>query len=134
MTIRKVIILSFLAALVSCATTVDFPISDIAPAAEGSASIKQDRNDNYEIEVNVRHLTNASRLNPPKSHYIVWIRDETGSVHNIGRLVPDRRNRASLEAVTPHRPVEIMVTAEDEDNISWPGNLVLFRAEELNLN
>ncbi|MDX9904647.1 MAG: hypothetical protein RB288_11305, partial [Bacteroidales bacterium] len=100
--------------LSSCATTVKFPVSQLAPAAEGSTKIKQDKNGNYNITVRVNYLADAERLNPPRSQYIVWVEKDDGSFQNIGILVSDRLNKAKLETTTPFPPYRILITAEDE--------------------
>ncbi len=128
-TLKRTLTIAIMVALVSCATTVKFPVSQIAPAAEGQAKIKQDRNENYKIELSVKHLAEPERLNPPSNQYIVWTLDENGSYQNIGRIVPDRRNSASLDATTPFRPVQILITAESMGNPTWPGRQILFRSD-----
>jgi hypothetical protein len=117
--------------LSSCATTVNFPVSQLAPAAEGSTKIKQDKNGNYNITVRVNYLADAERLNPPRSQYIVWVEKEDGSFQNIGILVSDRLNKARLETTTPFVPYRILITAEDEGAPTWPGTQELFRSERI---
>ncbi len=117
--------------LSSCATTVKFPVSQLAPAAEGSTKIKQDKNGNYNITVRVNYLADAERLNPPRSQYIVWVEKDDGSFQNIGILVSDRLNKAKLETTTPFPPYRILITAEDEGAVTWPGTQELFRSERI---
>ncbi|MDF1559637.1 MAG: hypothetical protein P1P83_05460 [Bacteroidales bacterium] len=117
--------------LSSCATTVTFPVSQLAPAAEGSTKIRQDKNGNYNITVRVNYLADAERLNPPRSQYIVWVEKDDGSFQNIGILVSDRLNKAKLETTTPFTPYRILITAEDEGAVTWPGPQELFRSERI---
>ena len=128
----NLLLAAFLALMLSsCATTVSFPVSQLAPAAEGSTKIRQDKNGNYNITVRVNYLADAERLNPPRSQYIVWVEKEDGSVQNIGILVSDRLNKARLETKTPFVPYRILITAEDEGVPTWPGTQELFRSERI---
>ena len=132
-TLKKAFTIAILVALASGATTIKFPVSQIAPAAEGRAKVTQDRNENYKIELSEKHHAEPERLNPPSNQYIVWTLDENGSYQNIGRLMPDRRNSASLDATTPFRPVQVLITAESQGNPTWPGKRILFRSDNLNV-
>jgi hypothetical protein len=117
----------------SCATKVVFPISDMAPAAHGTAKVKTDKNNNYQIDLTIKHLADADRLNPPKSQYVVWILTEGGVTKNLGGIVSDRSNNAKLSATTSFKPIQIFVTAEEAGNVVQPGRQELFRSKILRL-
>ena len=119
--------------LSSCATTYRFPISSIAPAADGTAKFTKDKNKNYIIDVKVKYLSNADRLIPAKRLYVVWIKTDTGDIKNIGQLMSDNKNNASLSGTTSSRPVQIFVTAEDAGNSNWPSEQEIFRIEHISL-
>jgi len=119
--------------LSSCATTYRFPISSIAPAADGTVKFTKDKNNNYIVNVKVRYLANADRLVPAKKLYVVWIKTDTGDVKNIGQLMSDNKNNASLTSTTPSKPVQIFVTAEDAGDINWPSNMEIFRIDNISL-
>ncbi len=127
--INYVILLAFLMTLGSCATNVKFPVSPIAPAAEGAATIKKDKNQNYVIELTVKYLTNPDRLIPPKQFYVVWIETDDGTNMNLGMLVSNNTNKASLRSVTSSRPSKIFITAEDAGDANIPSNQEVFRTE-----
>ena len=127
----KTIIHSFLIALLmtfgSCVTSVMFPVSQIAPAADGVAKIKRDKNNNYQIDLSVKHLSNPERLTPSRLYYVVWVETDQGSTKNIGRLVSNPSNRGSLKTSTAFNPVQIFITAEEDGDVTWPGNMEIFR-------
>ena len=132
-TLNYVLLLIFLATLGSCSTSVKFPVSSIAPAAEGVAKIKKDKNNNYAMELSVKYLANPERLNPPRKHYVVWISTDRDKSINLGMLVSDNKNKASLKSVSSSKPTQIFVTAEDAGDVKWPGSQELFRSGSLNL-
>lgn len=119
--------------LSSCATIIRFPVSSIAPAADGTVKFTKDKNKNYIVDVKFKYLTNADRLIPAKRLYVVWIKTDTGDVKNIGKLMSDNNNNASLSSTTSSRPVQIFVTAEDAGDVNWPSNQEIFRIQDISL-
>ncbi len=132
-TASKVLIMTLAVVLISCTTTVKFPVSKIAPAAEGVVKIKKDKNGNYQIDLTVKYLSNPDRLNPPRSQYIVWLLTQDSLTRNMGRLVSDNKNKARFKNATSFRPTQIFITAENDGEITSPGTQELFRSEQLSL-
>ena len=77
-TIKHLAIIGVVALMSACASTANFPVSSTVPAADITATKKQDKNKNFVIEVTAINLAEASRLNPPKNNYSVWIVVENG--------------------------------------------------------
>ncbi|HPH20040.1 MAG TPA: hypothetical protein PLE32_14720 [Haliscomenobacter sp.] len=121
-----------IAVLQSCGITkYDFSISPVVPAAEGSVKVKQDKNSNYNIDLNVKHLAAPARLSPAKEMYIVWMETEQNGVKNIGQLkIPSGMfsitPSSSLKTVATFKPTSFFITAEDNANVQYPdGQTVL---------
>lgn len=113
--------------MVSCGTTVKFPVSSITPAAEITAKIKKDRNNNFAIHVTTHYLASAERLSPPRNTYVVWIVTNNNVVRNIGQLKNRNAKESSLKTVSSVEPVEIFLTAEDDGTISNPTGVEISR-------
>lgn len=79
-TIKLISLGMILFLIMSCNTAVKFPVSDVVPSAQISATQKKDKNKNYDIKVTARHLANPNRLNPPKNYYVVWIVTENNGI------------------------------------------------------
>lgn|SRR6185312_12118377 len=114
----------------SCSKKVNFPTSSIAPAAVGSVKIKKDNNKNFAISVKIQNLPDAKRLNPPRKYYVVWSETSNNRLKNLGRVVSSSgflssKMKASLNAVSPTRPHRIFITAENDEYVSYPGNMVV---------
>jgi hypothetical protein len=114
----------------SCSKKVIFPTSSIAPSAVGRVKIKKDNNNNYAIQINIQHLPDAKRLSPPRDYYVVWIETRNNGIKNIGRIVPSKgflssKMTASLNAVSPTKPKRVFITAENDEYIRYPGNMVV---------
>ena len=132
-TIHHVILLMFILTLSACVTTAKFPVSTIVPAAEGIATIKKDKNNNYMIKLNVKYLASPERLTPPKKYYVAWIATANGTNTNIGMLIPNKKNNATLKCVTSFKPTLLFVTAEDTGDTTLPGTPEIFRTDNLKL-
>ena len=125
----KSILLSVLILLMaSCATVVKFPVSSVEPAADIKAKIKNDKQNNYVIEVTANYLASAERLSPPKKMYIVWIVTKENGVSNIGQMKIENAQIAKVKTLTSFEPKEIFITAEDEGNVTYPSGIEISRA------
>jgi hypothetical protein len=125
-----VIIFFLLFTINSCSKKIVFPTSSIAPAATGRVKIKKDNNNNYSINVNIENLPNSKRLNPPRDYYVVWIQTRNNGLKNIGRIVSSSgflssKMKASLNAVSPLKPHRVFITAENDEYVRYPGNMVV---------
>ncbi len=119
-------ILMFL--LTSCGSTTKFPVSSVVPAAEITAKVKKDKSNNYVISVTAKNLADAERLSPPKKTYVVWIQTRNKGMVNIGQLVGKSTKSSTLETLSSFKPEEIVVTAEDEGNVSYPSGIEISRS------
>lgn len=116
----------------SCNNTVEFPVSDIIPGAEAKAVVKKDNNENYQIKLEIDNLTEPDRLNPPKKYYIFWAETEHGS-QNLGQIkvkeaMLSSKKYAELETTTPHKPLRLVISAEDEVDKASPGTFTVLEA------
>ena len=115
--------------ITSCANLVIFPISTITPAADITASVKQDNNGNYRISITAKNLAAVERLNPARSAYVVWIVTEKDGVRNIGILSNKNAETTGLETLTPFKFSEVFITAEDQLDASYPTGVEITRTK-----
>lgn len=116
----------------ACAKKVTFLNSAIVPSAEGTITIKQGDNDNYNIELDVKRLADPGRLTPPRTIYVVWMETAQSGVHNIGQLNTSTSGlssmlSSSLKTVTPYQPTGFFITAEDDATGNYPGQTVVLK-------
>ncbi|HCE54446.1 MAG: hypothetical protein ACYCZ2_16410 [Lutibacter sp.] len=123
----NLLFVTILVLLTSCATTAKFPVSSVTPAAEITAKKKQDKNNNYVIEVTAKNLASADRIDPSKKNYNVWIVTENNGTKNAGMLVNKNAKTASLKTSTPYDVKEIFITAEDQGDYSYPVGIEIAR-------
>ncbi|WP_198170268.1 hypothetical protein [Mucilaginibacter arboris] len=99
----------FLFSASSCSTKLKFATSNVVPAAQGSVKIGRDDNGNYELDLNILHLTEPSRLSPSKELYVVWMETKNNGTKNIGQLKSasgffSSTLKASFHTVTSFEP------------------------------
>lgn len=126
-TIKSLTIICAIALLTSCASTANFPVSSTVPAADITATKKQDKHKNYVIELTARNLAEANRLNPPKNNYSVWIVVDNGVTKNVGQLTNKNAKKAVLKTLTPFNVKEIIITAEDQGDLTYPAGVEISR-------
>jgi hypothetical protein len=124
----KSLLFSLLLVMLStaCANKVNFLTSSVVPAAEGTVKIKQDKNKNYAIDLQVDNLAEPERLSPPKALYVVWIETSQSGVQNIGQLKTSSSSfskglSSSLKTVSSHSPNRVFITAEEDASGNYPG-------------
>ncbi len=131
---RGKIVLYLLATLVifqSCATKEKFQTSAVVPAARGEIKVKKDKNDNYRISVSLSNLAEPGRLQPPKKTYVIWmVTSKDNYTKNIGQINSSTgflsgKLRASFNTVTAFKPIKVFISAEDDGNTQYPGNLIV---------
>lgn len=121
MMVAGVMIVSFS----SCATKTRFLNSSVVPGADGTVSVKQDDNKNYNISVSVRNLAEPSRLQPAKNMYVIWMEGDDNETKNIGQIktsnsIISKQMKSSFETVSAVKPKKIFITAENDPSIQYP--------------
>jgi hypothetical protein len=117
-----------MAAFGACSKKVVFLPSSVVPAAEGFVQVKKDGNENYAISLKISNLAEVDKMQPQRKTYVVWMETDRGLTRNIGQIVSSRNLNAEFETVTSFRPVKIFLTAEDDENVQYPGDVVLTTA------
>ncbi len=123
--ILRLSIIMIMASLGSCSKKIQFLTSSVVPAAVGYVQVKKDSNQNYAITLKIENLAEVDKLQPPKKTYVVWMETDRGVIRNIGQIVSTRNLKASFETVSSFKPVKIFLTAEDIENVQYPGKVVL---------
>lgn len=113
----------------SCAHTSKFPVSDLVPAADITAKIKKQGKLNYLIIITANNLAASNRLNPPKEIYIIWAVSESRVTRNVGYFIQQNAEKAIYQASFPYRPIEVFITAEDEEDLCKPSGVEISRTK-----
>jgi hypothetical protein len=135
---QGIFILMIVFSLISCATSVSFLNSSVVPAARGSVKIKKDNNKNYVIQISLKDLAEAARLQPSKVTYIVWMITDRDLTKNIGQLnsskgFMSKQLKGSFKTVSSDKPVKVFITAEDDAAVQYPGTQVVLSTDKFQL-
>ena len=135
--ISGILMITMLFFIASCATTASFLNSSVVPAATGKVTVKQDKNENYSVKVQIDDLAAIERLQMAKDTYVVWLETDKGNAENLGQLVSStgfmsNQHTATLETVTSFKPVRIFVTAENGINVRYPSSDEILTTDKFN--
>jgi hypothetical protein len=122
----------------SCSTTIHFLNSSVVPAARGSVIIKNDRNKNYVIQINLTDLAESQRLQPSKLTYVVWMVTDRETTKNVGQLnssrgIMSKQLKGSFKTVSSSKPIKIFITAEDDAGVQFPGAQPVLSTDKFDL-
>lgn len=123
----------FLFSFEACSPKITFPVSRVVPAAEPEAKVSKTKEGTYEVTLNVSKLALPERLSPPKKFYMVWIDTESQGVKMLGEIANNsgifsNRGKAAFKASTLYRPNQILVTAENSLEVTYPGSHVVLKS------
>jgi hypothetical protein len=110
---------------VACSKNITFPTSEVVPAAEAVVKVDKNKSDNYEVKLEVENLASPDRLKPSRKNYVTWMVTQKHGTINLGNLRVNKKNKASLETVTPYKPIRIFITAEDTPKAVLPSTQVV---------
>lgn len=113
----------------ACTSKTEFPISDAVPAAEITAKKAKQGKTNYLITLNAINLASPERLTPPKKFYVIWAVSESGVTRNVGYFINKNAESSTYKASFPYEPVEVFITAEDEEGLCKPNGLEIGRVK-----
>ena len=121
----------FLQIYTSCANSIEFENLSIVPAARGKVSVKKDKNDNYNIKLELSYLAEPDRLSPPKNFYVVWLSSDANQIPlNIGQIVGTSKLHVKFESVSSSKPKRVFVTAEDDVTTQYPSQYIVLETSK----
>lgn len=125
--IKLLAITAIIALMTSCADTYKFPISEVTPAADITAEIKKDGKPNYLVTLEANNLAAPERLEPPMKIYVIWAVSKAGVVRNVGHFTQENAEKSTYKASFPYQPVEVFITAENEEGNCLPAGVEISR-------
>ncbi len=124
----------FVALISSCATKMQFATSPVVPAASGTVKIKNDKNDNYSVSVNILNLADPKNLTPARNTYVVWMEGADKTISNLGQIntsssLLSKAMKGELNAIATTKPNRIFITAEDDGSVQYPGTQMVLQTQ-----
>ena len=130
-TINSLALILFLAlALGACSSKMTFQNSSIVPAATGEVKVKKDKNDNYQITVNVANLAEPQKLSPSRDVYIVWMDSNRNLIKKLGQIkvgsgMFSKALTGELTVTESEKPDRVFITAENNADTMNPSTEVV---------
>ncbi|MEO6950848.1 MAG: anti-sigma factor [Polyangia bacterium] len=123
----KLLTTALLASLGGCASTWQLTGGSAVPAAVGVATTKVGGNGNTNVDLKVKHLAMADRVNAGATTYVVWAtaNGDNANAMNIGALKLDKNLDGTLETKTAMRDFKLTVTAEPDGTAQHPSGPVV---------
>ena len=130
-TINSLALILFLAiTLGACSSKMTFQNSSIVPAATGDVKVKKDKNDNYQITVNVANLAEPQKLSPSRDVYIVWMDSNRNLIKKLGQIkvgsgMFSKALTGELTVTESEKPDRVFITAENDADTMRPSSEVV---------
>ncbi len=126
-TVKLLTVIGVVALMTSCSSTEKFPVSQVTPAADISARIQKQGKPNYLVTLVANNLAASERLTPPKKLYVIWAVSDSGITRNVGHFTQKNAVKSTYKASFPYQPVEVFITAEDEEGACSPAGIEISR-------
>ena len=127
--LASVVALTFSQAGCASAPKQSMESSAANTSGQGTVEAKAGPNDNTQIVVRVKHLSDPARVASDASVYVVWIQPRNGEIQNVGALRLDDDLVGSLNTTTPHRTFTLTVTPEPSARMAVPTHRAVFTTE-----
>ncbi|HEY1494161.1 MAG TPA: OmpA family protein [Candidatus Solibacter sp.] len=109
-------------------TKVDLRGTVLMPHAGGDATVESKRG-RTEITAKVHHVLAPGRFGREYLTYVLWAITPEGSPHNLGEIVPNSSDNASMTVTTDLQAFGLIVTAEPYSAVRQPGDVVVMENE-----
>ncbi|MEZ4447852.1 MAG: hypothetical protein R3B09_00145 [Nannocystaceae bacterium] len=115
---------------VACATKVAAPADAPALGSDARIVAKKNKTGTYAVSVELMNLAPPSRLDPAAQSFVVWFVAGEEAPVRAGVLAYDEGDRrGALEATTPGRVFDVMITLEKEPAPAEPSPRSILRAK-----
>jgi len=108
-------------------TRIDFKGTVLLPKAEGEARVEV-KNGYTEINANFRHLDPPTKFGTEFLTYVLWAITPAGRGINLGEVVADSSNKASMRVTCPYSTFGLLVTAEPYFSVPYPSDVVVLES------
>ena len=105
-------------------TTIDFNGTVLLPKAKGEATVES-RQGRTEIDGRFENLATPQGFGLEYMTYVLWAITPEGGARNLGEVVPNSSNKASLHVTTDLKAFGLIVTAEPYSAVRQPSDVVV---------
>lgn len=99
----------------------------LMPEAEGN--VKVDVKNGYTaLDANFKHLEPPTKFGTQFLTYVLWAITPDGKSINLGEVIPDGSNKASMHVTSPYSTFGLLITAEPYFSVPYPSDLVVMES------
>jgi len=109
-------------------TKIDFRGTVLMAQAGGDATVESKRG-RTEIIAKLHHVAAPSRFGREYLTYVLWAISPEGSPHNLGEIVPNGSDKATVSVTTDLQAFGMIVTAEPYAAVRQPSDVVIMENE-----
>ncbi len=108
-------------------TRIDFKGTVLLPKADGDARVEV-KNGYTEINATFRRLTPPTQFGTEFLTYVLWAITPEGRPLNLGEVIADSSNKASMRVTSPYSTFGLLVTAEPYFSVPYPSDVVVLES------
>jgi len=105
-------------------TKIDFQGTVLLPHAKGGAVVESKRG-RVAINAKFEHLEPPTKFGTEYLTYVLWAITPEGRAKNLGEVLADSSNKASIEVTTDLQALGLIVTAEPYYSVTVPSDVVV---------
>jgi hypothetical protein len=108
-------------------TEIDFKGTVLLPKAEGRATVEV-KNGYTKIDLNLKNLQPPSMFGTEFLTYVLWAITPDGKAINLGEVIANGSEKASMHVTSPNSTFGLLITAEPYFSVPYPSDVVVMES------
>jgi hypothetical protein len=104
-------------------TVIDMKGTVLLPKAEGKATVEV-KNGYTRIDLELRHLAPPTQFGAEFLTYVLWAITPAGRAINLGEVIANGSEKASMQVTSPESTFGLLLTAEPYFSVQYPSDVV----------
>jgi hypothetical protein len=104
-------------------TEIDLKGTVLLPQVEGKATVEV-KNGYTRIDLNLKHLSPPTQFGSEFLTYVLWAITPAGRAINLGEVIPNGSDKASMQVTSPESTFGLLLTAEPYFSVQYPSDVV----------
>jgi hypothetical protein len=104
-------------------TTIDLKGTVLLPKAEGKATVEV-KNGYTRIDLDLKHLAPPTQFGAEFLTYVLWAITPAGRAINLGEVIANGSDKASMQVTSPESTFGLLLTAEPYFSVQYPSDVV----------
>jgi hypothetical protein len=108
-------------------TEIDLKGTVLLPKAEGKATVEV-KNGYTKIDLNIRKLSAPTQFGTEFLTYVLWAISPDGRATNLGEVIANGSDKASMHITSPYSTFGLLITAEPYFSVPYPSDVVVMES------